>query len=584
MFLKEIDAPTFGYVRDVQRIRAHVGRIVGGLPAAAVLVVVALGCQAAPTAPVSFVAEPDRHTWFAVGPGAAHALGSVTSDGTVQCQSCHPLDATSFKQINCLGCHTHEQTVTARLHATVTNYRYGDSNACYQCHTPDKKVVFDHAGISNDCARCHDVGAVFAALPRANFNHPSTGGGDCSGCHNTSDWAKAAGAPNAHDPAHDIMVVAQLATFAGTSMVAVTAQTEKLPMVMNHGSADVSPDVLSDCASCHPNLKTTGYFSGVLHASLAALGAPQPTACVSCHADTMPTGFVGPAATSPVRVPSSGEMRHEAVAWANDVPSTTRMVTTNCGACHRGSTGPNPTGNAAWSVGKDGAPVTFHAALAAAAFAQPTSCIDCHANSRPAGGLGSANAALPAGVTFDHSTPAARGDCATCHAAGAAPSYTSWRLGKLHLAGAASPPSCLPCHAGERPMSTASWISTTYKSAPFDYVPSSATGTTHGDGQDCAQCHAGPGTGAWGGTQNWVGGRFAHGPGSHADDTCVACHSTQRPDLRPGTTPAAVASMIGFDHAANGTGECIGCHAATVAAGRYTNYLNPATWCWGPRR
>ncbi len=83
-------------------------------------------------------------------------------------------------------------------------------------------------------------------------------------------------------------------------------------------------------------------------------------------------------------------------------------------------------------------------------------------------------------------------------------------MGQFHAPGSATPSTCLPCHAGERPTSTAGWTSTTYKNSPFDYV-TNAAGIAHGDGQDCATCHAGPGTGAWGGTQNWSGGHFAHG-------------------------------------------------------------------------
>jgi cytochrome c551/c552 len=43
----------------------------------------------------------------------------------------------------------------------------------------------------------------------------------------------------------------------------------------------------------------------------------------------------------------------------------------------------------------------------------------------------------------------------------------------------------------------------------------------------------------------------------------VACHVSQR--------PATVIS--GFDHSLNGTGDCIGCHQATVASGKYLKYL-----------
>ena len=61
-------------------------------------------------------------------------------------------------------------------------------------------------------------------------------------------------------------------------------------------------------------------------------------------------------------------------------------------------------------------------------------------------------------------------------------------------------------------MNTPSWTSTTYKNLPFDYV-TNAAGATHGNGQDCAMCHSGPGTGSWGTNQNWVGGGYGGGTG-----------------------------------------------------------------------
>jgi hypothetical protein len=36
-------------------------------------------------------------------------------------------------------------------------------------------------------------------------------------------------------------------------------------------------------------------------------------------------------------------------------------------------------------------------------------------------------------------------------------------------------------------------------------------------------------------------------------------------------------TALGFDHATNGTGECLGCHTATVTANTFVNYNNPAT-------
>ncbi|TMB09883.1 MAG: hypothetical protein E6J65_28470, partial [Deltaproteobacteria bacterium] len=173
---------------------------------------------------------------------------------------------------------------------------------------------------------------------------------------------------------------------------------------------------------------------------------------------------------------------------------------------------------------------------------------------------------MAAGLVFDHTRGPALSDCVSCHVntSAAATQWTSWSQGKFHLPGSASPATCLPCHAGERPVSTTGWVSTTYRNSPFDYGTNSS-GITHGDGQDCATCHRGAGTGIWGSTQNWSAGYFTHGAATISGTTCMACHVSQRP-----TTVVS-----GFDHTANGTGDCIGCHQATVAAGKYASYLVP---------
>ncbi len=563
----------------MKRVSAHANRnsTCNSGFAALLSIVVGLGavaCQGSSPTPVSFVKNPEKHTYFDIVPGTAHALGAPIAEGKMECASCHPPDTSAFTEIKCNGCHGHDESVTDRLHLTVSGYDYQDSTACYSCHTTGGRVDFDHAGIMNNCSACHDTGNQFAKLPKANFTHPETGGVDCSGCHNTTDWAGATGAPNAHNGANDVVLAALLPTFSGTSIVSLSAQSETLSMTMNHGSTDASAAVMSDCSGCHPNSKKSGFFPGKFHDSLSDLGFNQPTSCGSCHLDAMPNGFVGPTATSPARTPPSGEMRHDAVAWVSDGPTNARIVSTDCGICHRAADNNRVT----WATGKGGGAVQYHASLNNAGQAQPSSCLDCHASSRPQGVLTKTNASLPAGLSFDHAVAIASGsgDCAACHAATAGPSFSSWRQGAFHTIGARNPPSCLPCHAGERPTSTDSWQSATYKNSPFDYGPNPA-GSTHGDGQDCALCHTGPGTGAWGGTQNWASGHFEHGPTTPSAQSCIVCHSTQRPDLQPGTTAAAAAAALGFDHSTSGSGECLGCHAATVTANRFVNYTNPST-------
>jgi len=512
---------------------------------------------------------------------ASHKFQIVSGPHAVDCNTCHG-NFQSFGQFTCFNCHGHEKPLTDMLHVSLVTrggslpdggvgYAF-DNVSCLQCHPTGTRVPYDHAGITLSCATCHDTGAPFDALPVAGvgldggaFMHPPKGSNDCRACHTMTSWLGAGQAPPGvpSDPVQDLTVVALVPSFVGTSISSLTPETETLHMGMNHQTTDLAAGILGACGSCHQNAGSGEYYPGLLHSSLAN-SVPviaQPTLCMDCHSGSMPLGFVGPVATNPVRNPASGEMKHDAVVWNSAGPTTATAVPYDCAVCHQS---PSKALAATWATNQSGlTPALFHSSLTLASQPQPTSCLDCHANSRPNGLLTSANAAMPANLQFDHGADAALGDCASCHRAGSATQWTSWSKGQFHLVGSTTPATCLPCHAGERPTTTAGWLNTTVQNSPFDYV-TNASGIGHGDGQDCALCHANPGTGAWGGTQNWARGYFTHGPAAISATTCVACHTTQR--------PTTVITPPGFDHSANGMGDCIGCHQATVAARAYLRY------------
>ena len=526
------------------------------------------------------------------------------STATADCFTCHASGsfsswtggkfhlAGSAMPSSCLPCHQGERP-TSTAGWVDPSYRtspfdfatHGAGLDCATCHTGPGSGAsggtqnwtggkFSHSATSlaaSTCIACHATQrpdlvlgeANAASLLPGNFDHAIKGTADCFSCHQATvaantfvkyfnsagtlpggDWGGGVGAPDGvRDRSRDVAVTAQIPTYTSTSITALTARLEMLPMPMFHSSPAL-PQAIA-CSSCHAGASAGVFFPGRLHSALTTLGLAQPSTCADCHATSAPGGFVGP--TDAARTPPSPAMKHDAVLWSNGSPTATPAVPQECSLCHQ------PQG---WATSQK-----LHASV------RPASCLDCHANSRPAVVLTSANAALPPGVQFDHSAPAALGECAACHAG----SFTSWTGGGFHLVGGTTPSTCLPCHQGERPTSTAGWISTTYQSFPFDYV-TNAAGVTHGAGQDCVTCHAGPGTGSWGGTQNWAGGYFAHAASPVAGNTCIACHSTQRPDLVLGAATAA--ALLDFDHSMRGTGNCRGCHEATVAANAYVHYFN----------
>ncbi len=510
-----------------------------------------------------------NHTFFPITVGTPHELGRVALDGAIGCDSCHPPASTTFADFTCITCHEHAQNITDPLHLSVTGsnlspkYVY-TSPGCLSCHKDGAQVPFDHSGIVGGpvaCATCHDVGAVFAALPFVEpdggaFTHPSMSGSDCGACHNIIDWASATGAPaDAFDPAQNVDVDAGVPTYSGTSIATVSWQTEILSMHMDHVSTQFAAAASSACGNCHSTSAPMTGDVGVFHASVGTLGLPQPTACSDCHtAANAPVGFVGSLATNPLRSPPTGEMKHDAVSWSGGTPTTTPLVTDDCATCH---TPPSDVLATTWATDAG-----YHASLSAHAKTQPRECLDCHANTRP-----TSQVSVPGlAVTFDHQQAIALGECSTCHTKAAPAQFQDWTGGHFHIATNPTPATCETCHGAERPVTTAGWDSGTYANIPFDYG-TNAKNVTHGDGQDCALCHAS--------TQTWVGGTFSHAPSTPAGETCVTCHTTQRP-----TMVVYDPTDAGFDHSVNGTGDCAGCHQATVMA---NHYLLLTDWAGGQR-
>jgi hypothetical protein len=586
----------------------------------------------------------DSHTWFPITSGV-HAMGASTSDGAMTCASCHQSDAPSFKQFDCLGCHNHEQATTDRLHTGIKDYVYsslqclschpsgakvpfnhdGITGKCAQCHdegsryaalpvaglthpafngtdcsschnTTDWKATgFDHAAITSGCAKCHDVGGQYPALPVPGFTHPAMNGADCSSCHNTTDWKTAAGAPagTKHDPKVDVVVNALIPTYSGTTIASLTSRTEQLPMSMDHGSKDVAQAALAACANCHPGTSTGVYYPGTLHVALATLvktdpTVSQPKACASCHSDAVPTGFVGPTANN--RTPASGAMKHDAVAWANGKPTATILVTTECGLCHASSSGGS---GQSWAKGTGGGTTGYHAPLTAAGQPQPFSCIDCHANSTP---TGTTNSTTPTSAQTGSSTGIAAGsmaqfthadgnvsgrECNFCHTQNGPSTQAGvqgkeWTQAKFHatFTSGTNPPlldtttgRCSNCHLTEKPAS----VYTAFDHSGLTNTPGS---------EDCASCHTFPGTGTVT-SANWkgavgvpqfipVGGFPVSQPPATSATTQTGINNLPHPTVATGiacttchTTAGGGKQATGYDHKSTlMSTNCNACHEA----------------------
>ncbi len=489
----------------------------------------------------------------------------------------------------CSACHETGSDLigTPWNNATVESGGAGDTRpwtlaSVTALHGNNLTVTYASHFFPVDCSQCHvtpagngltSTGPAYAAAwsfphDQSKMSNPAT----CVMCHVNG----IPGAPDGgvSDPARAYTVAALVPGYTQTSITSLTPQNETLPMEMNHASADVPSSVYAACTNCHLDAAQGVYYPGDLHSSLANLALAEPSACASCHGPDAPTGFVGPTATAPPRLPPSPEMKHDAVRWNNGAPTATLLVTNECSVCHAS---PSATLAADWTMGKAGtSPAVYHPALAAAGKSQPSSCVDCHANTRA--GRGADLRQLDAG------------DQPVLRPLGDRGARRLQRLprrergGAVHLVergqvppepGAPAPTTCLPCHAGERPTSTAGWAEHHLRPgalrlrhqrrrrhprrrARLRQLPHRPRHRRVGRQPELGQRPLQP---------------RRRAPPSAL--TCITCHSTQRPDLLLAAAPAN--TLLGFDHATNGAGDCVGCHQATVAADTYAHYFNTST-------
>ena len=202
-----------------------------------------------------------------------------------RCDSCHNgIDATG------------KDAKTNPPHVTTNE----DCNVCHVAGGTFVPSVFNHTGIVDNCASCHDGVAATGLTP----THLPTDGKDCSVCHNTTAFIGASydhtGIVNNCVSCHD----------------GVTARGKAPP-----------PDHVptnGDCSNCH---QTTGFIP----ATFSHIGIVDN--CTSCHG----AGF---AIDKPVaHVPTSEDcgVCHNTSTFIGAVMDHTGIVD-NCASCHNGDT------------------------------------------------------------------------------------------------------------------------------------------------------------------------------------------------------------------------------------------------------
>lgn len=227
-------------------------------PAAAAALALA-GCNlSGAEAPWLTMPSPDAHsTFFPIGKGAVHDV----TGGTISCDGCHSPQAPTFKQFECVGCHTDAKTTP--FHAGVSGYQWS-SASCYGCHPQGTASSVNHGaifpirgGTKHDavlCSQCH--------VDPANRKNV-----DCATCHTQLAVASKHGA---------VVDYPQHANTAGCLRCHADGQVNR---IASHGDPGITGARHQPwCLICHPGMRTDKPW-----------GADwQSRSCTPCHSSNNP--------------------------------------------------------------------------------------------------------------------------------------------------------------------------------------------------------------------------------------------------------------------------------------------------------
>ncbi len=410
----------------------------------------------------------------------------------------------------CEGCHTSKFLPTANSNPNIikASSHLPTDQDCDVCHTNASFMAptnFAHAGITGNCASCHDGNHVIpaGALGKADDPtppHPATTQ-DCGVCHNTASFADAifdhTGRVNNCAECHGDngtgavtkKNIGHVPTTQDCSVCHVTGTF--IPAVFDHTG------IVNNCAQCHGDnataavtKKNSGHVSttqdcSLCHNTTAFAGARFDHTgitnnCASCHDGATARGKTPP----PNHVPTTGDCSdcHQTTSFR---PATFDHVgiVDNCRSCHDG----------AFAIGKSSTHV-------------PTNqdCGVCH-NTRTFIGAG-----------FNHTGIV--DNCASCHDGSTAP-------GK-HNAHIATALDCSSCHT------TATFVGGTWTHDASSVGNCDQCHSTDGGARSkptghlstnvqCDACHS---------TNGWAPSIFSHDPrgdypGDHRrDPLCSGCH------------------------------------------------------------
>jgi len=538
--------------------------------------------------------------------------GHMPNPGNQGCAVCHTAAPTNYATLasvavlhtgiagNCGQCHGAFTQLTFYNNndnpkdnvLTPAHIPYLAGSDCSNCHAanyavggfgPTNMSAAKHAFVPTTCDTCHEAGLSFymgastPALQGRPADHMPPNGtpqmqtGDCSGCHETTDWTSTAlpagHMPNpggqqctvCHTSAPSNYAVLASNAILHTGITTGCAQchggTTALTFYNNNDNpkaAVLTPPHIpaftgTDCSNCHT---TTTYAAGsfgpmnMTQATHAALGS---TACVSCHEAGL-SFYMGAASpglqgrptdhTQGQQVaPNDCSLCHTTANWSTTVLPTGHM--------------PNPA-NQACNTCHTAAPANY-ATLASVAVLHTgitNQCGQCHGNGSQLTFYNNNdnpkdNVLTPAHIPYLSGT-----DCASCHAQ----NYVAGGFGPMNMTQATHAfvvTTCVTCHEAGLSFYLGA-ANPALQGRPADHTQGQQVAPN-----DCSLCHT---TANWNSTTMPAG----HMP-NPANEACSVCHTAAPTNY---TTLAANAVL----HTGITSSECAQCHGGTTALTWYNNF------------
>src|SRR5882757_7731761 len=545
--------------------------------------------------------------------------GHMPNPGNQGCTVCHttaPADYTTGTLATTSVLHTGIAGACATCHGGfsaltwATNYTpkdgiltpahipYTSGSDCSSCHAKNYVTggfgattmsAAKHAFVPAVCATCHEANLTFYPGLALNLqgrpaSHLSSGNpqevsGDCSGCHNTTDWTSTA-MPAGHMPTPGTQTctvchTGNLSTQAGYVTLASVAvlhtgitgncsqchgsYTAALTWYNNYtpkAAFGLAPShipylVGTDCSSCHTSKFVTGGFGATTMS--AAKHAFVPTTCDTCH-DTGKVFYPGPALNLQTRPPThvsapapgsqmaAGDcsLCHNTTVWTTptSLPNGHMPIpgTQTCSVCHLGTLTADPN-----SYANMAAIPVLHTGIT-------TGCAQCHGGVKPLTFYN--NNDNPKAAPVNHIPSFTNNDCSACHKA----NYVAGGFGPMNMTQAThanvATMACRTCHEAGLTFYMGA-ANPGLQGRPIDHTLGQMVAPN-----DCVTCHT---------TANWNSTML---PANHmpnpANTACNTCHIN------------APASFVGL--AANSvlhTGiksNCGLCHGGTTALTWYNNF------------